>query len=115
MEMKELEEKIITFRDNRNWKQFHTTKNLLISLGAELGELMECFQWKSDEDIDEMIQKNTINGVRDEIADIGIYLLALCDSLGLNLEEEILRKIEKNEQKYPIEKCYGISKKYTEL
>ena len=80
-----------------------------------MGELMECFQWKSDEEIKEMINIDSLDAVRDEIADIGIYLLDLCDSLGLDFEEAILNKLEKNEQKYPIEKCYGIASKYTEL
>ena len=115
METRELLKKAITFRDERDWKQFHTPKNLLISLGAEMGELMECFQWKSDEDIKEKINADSLDAVGDEIADIGIYLLDLCDSLGLDFEEEILKKLGKNELKYPIDKCYGIAKKYTEL
>lgn len=115
MEINVLINKVLSFRDERNWKQFHTPKNILISLGAEMGELMECFQWKSDEEIKEMINIDSLDAVRDEIADIGIYLLDLCDSLGLDFEEAILNKLEKNEQKYPIEKCYGIASKYTEL
>lgn len=112
MEISDLVKKALLFRDGRNWKQFHTPKNLLISLGAEMGELMECFQWKSDE---ETINSDSLDTAGDEIADIGIYLFDLCDSLGLDFEEVILKKLEKNEEKYPISKCFGIAKKYTEL
>ena len=115
MEISDLVKKALFFRDERNWKQFHTPKNLLISLGAEMGELMECFQWKSDEEIMEMINSDSLDAVGDEIADVGIYLFDLCDSLGLDFEEVILKKLEKNEEKYPISKCFGIAKKYTEL
>ena len=115
METRELIKKAIIFRDERDWKQFHTPKNILISLGAEMGELMECFQWKSDAEIQEMIKNNSSDAVGDEIADIGIYLLDLCDSLGVDFEEVILKKLERNSLNYPIDKCFGIAKKYTEL
>jgi NTP pyrophosphatase (non-canonical NTP hydrolase) len=109
--MKHLQQKIIEFRDARNWKQFHTPKDLAISLSLEAGELLENFQWKSSE---EAVQTNLEN-IKDEIADVVIYALLLSHELGIDLEKAVVDKIKKNEQKYPVEKSFGSKKKYTEL
>jgi NTP pyrophosphatase (non-canonical NTP hydrolase) len=109
--MKHLQQKIVEFRDARNWKQFHTPKDLAISLSLEAGELLENFQWKSSE---EAVQTNLEN-IKDEIADVVIYALLLSHELGIDLEKAVIDKIKKNEQKYPIEKSFGSKKKYTEL
>ncbi|PDM40468.1 MULTISPECIES: nucleotide pyrophosphohydrolase [unclassified Geobacillus] len=109
--MKHLQQKIIEFRDARNWKQFHTPKDLAISLSLEAGELLENFQWKSSE---EAIKTNLEN-IKDEIADVVIYALLLSHELGIDVEKAIIDKMKKNEQKYPIEKAFGSKKKYTEL
>jgi NTP pyrophosphatase (non-canonical NTP hydrolase) len=109
--MKHLQQKIIEFRDARNWKQFHTPKDLAISLSLEAGELLENFQWKSSE---EAIETNLEN-IKDEIADVVIYALLLSHELGIDVEKAVIDKIKKNEQKYPIEKSFGTKKKYTEL
>jgi NTP pyrophosphatase (non-canonical NTP hydrolase) len=109
--MKHLQQKIIEFRDARNWKQFHTPKDLAISLSLEAGELLENFQWKNSE---EAIQTNLEN-IKDEIADVVIYALLLSHELGIDVEKAVIDKIKKNEQKYPIEKSFGSKKKYTEL
>ncbi|MDE3838768.1 nucleotide pyrophosphohydrolase [Bacillus methanolicus] len=109
--MKHIQQKIIDFRDARNWRQFHNPKDLAISLSLEAGELLENFQWKSSE---EAIQANFEN-IKDEIADVIIYALLLSHELGINVEETIVNKIKKNEQKYPIEKSFGSKKKYYEL
>ena len=103
------------FAHARDWEQFHTPKNLAVSIGAETGELLECFQWKSDEDIQNMIDKGETEAIADEIADIFTYLLNLCEVMGLDLEEITERKMEKNRAKYPVEKSYGTHKKYTDL
>lgn len=113
--MKHLKQQMNNFIRDRNWEQFHTPKNLAIAIGAETGELLECFQWKSDEDILQMILDGETEHIADEIADIFTYLLNLCETLGLDLEEITERKMEKNRAKYPVEKCYGSHKKYTEL
>lgn len=112
---KKAESKIVEFIKERDWEQFHTPKNLSIAIGAEVGELLECFQWKTDKEIDDMIERNNTQAVADEIADIYTYLISLCRSMNINLEEAVINKLEKNRQKYPIEKSYGNSKKYTEL
>jgi NTP pyrophosphatase (non-canonical NTP hydrolase) len=109
--LKHLQQKIIEFRDARNWKQFHTPKDLAISLSLEAGELLENFQWKTSE---EAVRENFEN-MKDELADVVIYALLLSHELGIDLEEAIMDKMKKNEQKYPIEKSFGSKKKYSEL
>jgi NTP pyrophosphatase (non-canonical NTP hydrolase) len=109
--LKHLQQKIIEFRDARNWKQFHTPKDLAISLSLEAGELLENFQWKTSE---EAVRENFEN-MKDKLADVVIYALLLSHELGIDLEEAIMDKMKKNEQKYPIEKSFGSKKKYSEL
>lgn len=103
--------KLIQFRDERNWKQFHNPKDLAISLSLEAGELLENFQWKSSKDaVDENIEN-----IKDEIADVVIYAMLLSHELDIDLEQAIRNKIQKNKQKYPVKKAFGSRKKYTEL
>lgn len=109
--MQELVNEVIKFRDERDWKQFHTPKDLAISLSLEAAELLELFQWK---DSKEAIEKNK-SEMADELADILVYCLTLCNDLGFSLEEIIKNKLNKNAKKYPIEKFYGSNKKYNEL
>ncbi|MBZ9533271.1 nucleotide pyrophosphohydrolase [Cytobacillus oceanisediminis] len=104
-------EDIISFRDERNWKQFHNPKDLAISLSLEASELLENFQWKTSE---EGIAANLEN-IKDEIADVVIYAMLMSNELGINLEQTIKEKIRKNNQKYPVNKSFGSSKKYTDL
>ncbi|MCB5239657.1 MULTISPECIES: nucleotide pyrophosphohydrolase [Niallia] len=104
-------EDIIRFRDERNWKQFHNPKDLAISLSLEASELLENFQWKTSE---EGIGANLEN-IKDEIADVVIYAMLMSNELGINLEQTIKEKIRKNNQKYPVNKSFGSSKKYTDL
>lgn len=115
MKSKLLKEQIIQFIKERDWEQFHTPKNLAIAIGAEAGELLECFQWKTDEEIKAMIEENGTGHMADEIADIYIYLVSLCKSMDIDLETAVDMKLEKNRRKYPIEKSMGNAKKYTEL
>lgn len=109
--MQELINEVIKFRDERDWKQFHTPKDLVISLSLEAAELLELFQWK---DSKEAIEKNK-SEMADELADILVYCLTLCNDLGFSPEEIIKNKLSKNAEKYPIEKSYGSNKKYNEL
>lgn len=110
-EMDKLEKKINDFRDERDWRQFHNEKDLAISISLEASELLELFQWNTSE---ETIYNN-IDDVKDELADILIYSIMLASNLDLNIEEIILNKLEKNNQKYPVSKSKGIKKKYTDL
>ena len=109
--MEEVIRKVIEFRDQRNWGQFHNPKDLSISLALEASELLENFQWRTNE---EALTENQEN-IRDEMADVAIYLIALADLLDVDMEEAILSKLAKNAKKYPVDKSYGSLKKYTKL
>ena len=114
--IEKLTNEIIKFRDERNWSQFHTLKNLMVSLNLEASELLELAQWKDDDDLKEMV--STVLGtetVADECADIFIYLLMICHECKIDLVTSAHEKLSKNAAKYPVEKAIGSSKKYTEL
>ena len=107
----DLIEKIIQFRDDRDWKQFHNPKDLAISLSLEASELLELFQWKTS---DETVAKS-LTEMREELADIIIYSVLFADIIGADIEEIISEKLEQNNRKYPVEKAFGKKEKYTEL
>ncbi len=103
MEFGELERRLVEFRDARNWKRYHTPKNLAISAAVELGELLEHFQWENDREILEAVKDpERREAIGDEIADVIIYLLLLAHELGIDLDKAVERKIRKNELKYPL-------------
>lgn len=106
-------EKIRRFRDEREWGQFHNPKDLAIAISLEAGELLEHFLWKNGDEIGGRVASHR-DEIRDEIADIGIYLVELADILGIDLLEAMERKMEKNGEKYPVERVKGSSKKYSE-
>jgi NTP pyrophosphatase (non-canonical NTP hydrolase) len=103
-------EKVNTFRDARNWRQFHNEKDLALSISLEASELLEIFQWKTDEE-----GKQNIDAIKDELADVLIYSYMLADNLDLDIDEIIERKLIKNNEKYPVEKSKDNKEKYTEL
>jgi NTP pyrophosphatase (non-canonical NTP hydrolase) len=109
--MKQLMQRIVEFRDSRNWKQFHNPKDLAISLTLEASELLENFQWKTS---DESVKVN-FQRMQDELADVLIYVLLLSNELNIDPEQAIIDKIKKNGEKYPIDKAFGTSKKYNEF
>ncbi|WP_017958716.1 nucleotide pyrophosphohydrolase [Rhizobium leguminosarum] len=92
------------FRDARDWSKFHTPKDLAISVSIEAGELLELFQWRRDSHDLSTIDKAR---VADEAADVLLYTLMLFDRMGLNPVEEALRKIEQNQNRYPVTDSYG--------
>jgi len=108
---KKLLNKIIKFRDDRNWSQFHNPKDLAISLSLEASELLELFQWKSSQET----VNNKLNEIKEELADVLIYSILLSDKLDIDIEKIIEQKIEKNKEKYPVEKAYNSKEKYNEL
>lgn len=116
MSLPELTEAVRKFRDERNWSQFHSLRNLIVSLNLEAAELLELTQWKNDADM-AALQKDhgAQEALRDECADVLLYLLLIADRAGIDLETAAWRKLEKNAAKYPIEKSYGSSRKYTQL
>ena len=105
--MEGIRNRIRKFRDDREWTQFHTPSNLAKAISIESAELLEHFLWN----------ENNYNKeeVCEELADVMIYCLHMADSLGINIEEIMDKKMDKNEKKYPVEKAKGTSKKYTEL
>jgi len=107
-------EEMRRFRDSRGWQRFHNPKNLAVSIAIEAAELMELFQW---EDCEESLKKaaERRQRVKEEIADVVLYVLSLVDVLQINLEEACLQKLTLNEERYPVTKSYGKALKYTEL
>jgi NTP pyrophosphatase (non-canonical NTP hydrolase) len=97
----------------RNWDQFHSPKNLSMALIVEAAELVEHFQWLTEEESIN-IESKKLSEVEEEIADIFIYLMRLSDKLNINLLDAVSNKIAKNEKKYPADLVSGSSKKYTE-
>ena len=107
---------LLKFRDERNWSQFHTLRNLIVSLNLEAAELLELTQWKSDEEISRLAEDTSSHeALRDECADVLLYLLLIAEKAGFDLTDAAQKKIAKNAAKYPISKSYGSSRKYTEL
>jgi NTP pyrophosphatase (non-canonical NTP hydrolase) len=110
----EIVRRVIQFRDERDWRQFHDPKNLAEAICIESGELLEKFLWIPSDKSHEIDSKK-LGEIKEEIADIMIFLLYLCNGLNIDLSQAIERKIEMNEKKYPIEKAKGSSKKYKEF
>jgi len=113
-EIKEITKKIKKFRDERDWMQFHDHKNMAVSIVLEASELLEHFQWKTKEEVDQYIKTNK-DEIQDEIADIAMYLFELTDNLGIDLIKAMEQKLEKNSKKYPIAKARGSNLKYNKL
>ncbi len=103
--------RILQFRDDRNWKQFHNPKDLAISISLEAAELLEVFQW-SAEDVN---CTEKMDKVREELADVINYCVLMADACGLDLDEIVQAKIKKNNEKYPIELSKGSKEKYDQL
>lgn len=110
----DLTRRIVAFRDARDWKQFHTAKNLAASIGIEAAELLELFQWSSDATIADDLARRK-DDVERELADVLIYSLLLAHDGGIDLRAAIERKIAENEAKYPAHKARGSRAKYDEL
>lgn len=105
--LEEVELRIKKFVDDRDWNKFHSPANLSKSISIEANELLECFQW--DEDNFDLEQ------VKDELADTINYCIQMCQVLNLDLVDIVNKKLDKTENKYPLEKCKGISTKYNKL
>jgi dCTP diphosphatase len=104
------------FADDRDWQQFHSPKNLLMALTGEVGELCEIFQWMSEDDsVGAAKRPETAQAVKDELADVLLYLVRLASVLGVDLNEAATKKLALNGQKYPIDKAKSTSKKYDQL
>ena len=104
---KETIERIRTFTTDRDWDQFHSPANLAKSISIEANELLECFQWDED--------NYDIGDVKEELADVLVYCQNMLDKLGLDADEIVNAKMDKNEAKYPVEKAKGKADKYNKL
>ncbi|TSC84802.1 MAG: nucleotide pyrophosphohydrolase [Parcubacteria group bacterium Gr01-1014_13] len=114
LNLEEVQKKIIAFRDERDWKQFHTPKDMAISLALEAAEVLEHFQWKNEAEMKEYIA-NHKEEIGDELADVLWWVLLMANDLGIDILEAADKKIDKTALKYPVEKSKGRHTKYTEL
>ena len=103
---KETYDRLMKFRDDRDWSQFHTGENLAKSIMIEAGELLEVFQWTEKE--------KSVDKVREELADVFMYAMLMADRYHLDIDEIINKKLDQNELKYPADQVRGSSKKYDE-
>jgi dCTP diphosphatase len=113
-ELESLREQLRAFAAARDWDQFHSPKNLAMALSAEAGELLETFQWLTEEQ-SRSLAPEALAAAGDEIADVLLYLIRLSDTLGIDPIAAANRKLLANARKYPPDKARGNSKKYTEL
>ena len=104
-------QRVIQFRDDRDWRQFHTPKDLAISLSLEAAELLEVFQWSGTD----LECRDKLGRIREELADVLSYCVLMADVCGLDLDEILNAKVGQNAAKYPVEKARGSAAKYTEL
>lgn len=105
---KKILDSILTFRDERDWEKFHNSKDLALALSIEASELLELFLWKENENFNK-------SKLEDELADVMMYAILLANKNNIDLNSIILSKLEKNKEKYPVERAKGRSDKYDEL
>jgi NTP pyrophosphatase (non-canonical NTP hydrolase) len=107
-DIQEITEILLKFRNERDWEQFHNPKDLAIAINVEAGELLELFLWKTSADANQ-------DKVKDELADVLSFSFLLAERYGFDIKHMITEKMEKNREKYPVEKARGTAKKYNEL
>ncbi len=109
-----LVDRLIAFRDARDWRKFHSLKNLMLSLNLEAAELLELAQWKEDAELEAELSEPEFRArLAEECADVLLYLLLICERAGIDLTRAASEKIESNAAKYPINKARGKARKYT--
>lgn len=113
-EIESLTKEIVSFRDEREWKQFHNPKDMSLSLVLEAGEVMEHFQWKNGEEMEKYVTEHK-DEIGEELADVLYWILLISHDLNINILEALEKKIKKNKEKYPVEKAKGRHIKYTDL
>ena len=114
LSLENLRDRLREFAAARDWNQFHSPKNLAIALSVEAGELLEHFQWLSEQE-SRTLSHDKLEKIKDEIADVLLYVIRLADVLNIDPIRIANTKIEANAQKYPVAKSRGSAKKYTEL
>lgn len=115
LNLEKINERLKKFSKDRNWEQYHSPKNLAMALSVEVAELVEIFQWSNDGGTKEINDPETRKQIEEEIADIFNYLVKFVDLMDIDLEKISLEKIQKNDEKYPVEKSKGKSEKYNKL
>lgn len=106
--IKHIISELIKFRNERDWEQFHNSKDLALAISIEAAELNELFLWKKAEDVN-------VDKLKEELADVFAYAFLLAEKYDLNVEEIVLQKIKQNAEKYPVDKARGNATKYDEL
>ncbi len=113
--IKQLKEMVKAFCGERDWDQYHNAKDLAIGIITESSELLELFRFKSETEVDDLFKDKIKKGeISEELADIFFFVLRFAEKYHIDLSDELQKKLEKNMQKYPIEKAKGSNKKYTE-
>ena len=107
-EIADITNKLIEFRDERDWLQFHNPKDIAIALNVEAGELLELFLWKQPDEVDQ-------EKIKEELADVFAFAFFLANKYGFDVKKIILDKLKQSAEKYPIDKARGTAKKYNEL
>ncbi len=110
-EIKTITDALVNFRNERDWAQFHDTKNLATAISIEAAELNELFLWKTIKESEDV----AIEKIKEELADVFAYAFLLAEKHQLDVQQIVLDKIKRNGEKYPIEKAKGTAKKYNEL
>ena len=114
--LSELTQQLTEFRDARDWRQFHSLKDLILSLNLESSELLELAQWKSESQFEEEAKQEPMQQqLREECADVFLYLLLVAERAGIDLQQAAAEKIQSNGKKYPVEKARGTATKYNKL
>ncbi len=112
----DLTRQLIEFRDARDWRQFHSLKDLILSLSLEASELVELTQWKTEDKFEEEAQSEPMQQrLREECADVFLYLLLVAERAGIDIQQAAAEKIAANDAKYPVDKARGTATKYDKL
>ena len=112
--LNDLLERLRKFKKDRDWEKYHNPKDVAISVVIEASELLEIFQWIEPSELPGVVEER-MDRIKDEIADVFLYLLSLCDALNLDILKISFEKLEKNEKKYPVERFKGTRRKYNEF
>lgn len=114
-DIRDLQKKVVAFRDERNWQQFHSDyKDLALSLSLEAAEVLEHFQWKDEKEFKKYLKTHK-EDVADELSDVLYWVLLISHDLGIDISDAFVKKLAKTAKKYPVEKARGSKKKYTEI
>jgi len=114
--LQDIKNKVLAFARERDWEQFHSPKNLSMAIAAEAAELMEHFLWQSPDASRETVEQPELRAkVEEELADVFIFAIEFANMTGIDLASAIEAKMQRNADKYPVDKARGRSDKYTEL